>query len=140
MADFIDARSCIFVKDERGLFTDDHKKDPEAEFISEITVAMLIERKLDDLIIERPCLEILQNSQVLDRVQIINGLETGNLTKALAGEPVSARLPACERQRLGERLGTERTPVRGQDALDTRVQQSPPAHERGSRVPRHRRR
>ena len=28
MADLIGARSCIFVKDERGLFTDDPKKDP----------------------------------------------------------------------------------------------------------------
>ncbi len=43
---------------------------------------------LDDLIIERPCLEILLNSEVLDKVQIINGLEKGNLTKALNGKPV----------------------------------------------------
>jgi len=88
MADLIGARSCIYVKDERGLFTDDPKKDPEAEFIPQITASELIERDLDDLIIERPCLEILQNSQVLDRIQIINGLERGNLTAALAGEPV----------------------------------------------------
>ena len=88
MADLIGARSCIYVKDERGLFTDDPKKDPEAEFIPQITASELIERDLDDLIIERPCPEILQNSQVLDRIQIINGLERGNLTAALAGEPV----------------------------------------------------
>ncbi|MDO8847312.1 MAG: uridine kinase [Coriobacteriia bacterium] len=88
MADLIGARSCIFVKDERGLFTNDPKKDPDAEFIPSITVSELLERKLDDLILERPCLEILQNSQVLDQVQIVNGLERGNLTAALAGEPV----------------------------------------------------
>jgi molybdenum storage protein len=88
MADLIGARSCIFVKDERGLFTDDPKKDPDAEFIPEITVSELIERGLDDLILERPCLEILRNSQVLDSVRIVNGLERGNLTRALAGEPV----------------------------------------------------
>ena len=88
MADLIGARSCIFVKDEHGLFTNDPKKDPDAEFIPSITVSELIERKLDDLILERPCLEILQNSQVLDQVQIVNGLERGNLTAALAGEPV----------------------------------------------------
>ena len=87
MADLIGARSCIYVKDERGLFTDDPKKDPSAEFIPEITVSELLERHLDDLIIERPCLEILQNSQVLERIQIVNGLERGNLTAALAGEP-----------------------------------------------------
>ncbi|HZL05599.1 MAG TPA: uridine kinase [Coriobacteriia bacterium] len=88
MADLIGARSCIYVKDERGLFTDDPKKDPNAEFIPSITVSELIARGLDDLILERPCLDILQNSQVLDHVQIVNGLEYGNLTAALAGEPV----------------------------------------------------
>jgi molybdenum storage protein len=88
MADLIGARSCIYVKDERGLFTDDPKKEPNAEFIPHITVSELIARGLDDLILERPCLDILQNSQVLDQVQIVNGLEPGNLTAALAGEPV----------------------------------------------------
>ena len=43
---------------------------------------------LVDLIIERPCLEILQTSEVLDKIQIINGLQEGNITKALAGEHV----------------------------------------------------
>jgi molybdenum storage protein len=88
MADLIGARTCIFVKDERGLFTDDPKKDPDAEFIPSISVSELLELGLDDLILERPCLEILQNSAVLDRIQIVNGLEPGNLTAALAGEPV----------------------------------------------------
>jgi len=88
MADLIGARSCIFIKDERGLFTDDPKKDPGAEFIPKISVSELMERNLDDLILERPCLEILHNSDVIDSVQIINGLEKGNLTRALAGEPV----------------------------------------------------
>jgi len=88
LADLIGARSCIFVKDERGLYTDDPKKNSEAEFIPETTAAELAERELDDLIIERPCLEILHNSQVLDTVQIVNGLEKGTLTRALAGEHV----------------------------------------------------
>jgi len=88
MADLIGARSCIYVKDERGLFTDDPKKNPDAEFIPRVTVSELEAMALDDLIIERPCLDILRHSQVIDQVQIINGLETGNLTRALAGEAV----------------------------------------------------
>ena len=88
IADLIGARSCIFVKDERGLYTDDPKKNKKASFISEISVKDLLAMDLDDLIIERPCLEILFNSEVLDKVQIINGLEKGNLTKALNGKPV----------------------------------------------------
>jgi len=88
LADLIGARSCIFVKDENGLYTDDPKKNPDAEFISEIGAGELIQRDLNDLIIERPCIEILQNSEVLDKIQIVNGLEQGNITRALAGEHV----------------------------------------------------
>lgn len=88
MADLIGARSMIYVKDERGLYTDDPKKDPGAEFIPQISVSELVAMGLDDLILERPCLEILRNSQVIDQVQIINGLERGTLTRALAGDHV----------------------------------------------------
>ena len=88
VADLIGAKSCIFVKDEDGLYTDDPKKNDKAEFIPEITVQELLERDLDDLIIERPCLEIIQNSEVIDRIQIINGLKEGNITRALNGEHV----------------------------------------------------
>lgn len=92
IADLIGARSCIFVKDEKGLHTDDPKKNPKASFISEISVKDLLARNLDDLIIERPCLEILQNSEVMDKIQIINGLEKGNLTKALSGKAVGTTI------------------------------------------------
>ncbi len=88
IADLIGARSCIFVKDEKGLYADDPKKNKKASFISEISVKDLLARDLDDLIIERPCLEILQNSAVIDKIQIINGLEKGNISKALNGKPV----------------------------------------------------
>ena len=88
LADLIGARSCIFVKDEKGLYTDDPKKNPEAEFIERIGAKELMKKDQDDLIIERPCLEILQNSQVVNQIQIINGLEEGNITQALKGEPV----------------------------------------------------
>ena len=88
LADLIGARSCIFIKDEKGLYSDDPKKNPDAEFIEKIEVKQLVHRNLDDLIIERPCLEILQNSEVIDKIQIINGLEKGNITRALKGEPV----------------------------------------------------
>lgn len=87
-ADLIGAKSCIFVKDEKGLYTDDPKKNDKAAFIPEIRVKDLMARNLDDLIIERPCLGILQSSEVIEKIQIINGLEKGNLTRALAGKPV----------------------------------------------------
>jgi molybdenum storage protein len=88
LADLIGARSCIFIKDEKGLYTDDPKKKSRVQFIPEIGAKQLIQKDLDDLIIERPCLEILQNSEVVDKIQIINGLEKGNITLALKGEHV----------------------------------------------------
>jgi molybdenum storage protein len=88
LADLIGARTCIFVKDEKGLYSDDPKKNPHAEFIPRIDVKELMRRNQDDLVIERPCLEILQNSQVINRIQIINGLEKGTVTKALNGKHV----------------------------------------------------
>lgn len=88
LADLIGAKSCIFVKDEKGLYTDDPKKNRRAKFIPEIGVKDLMEKGLDDLIIEWPCLEILQNSQVIEGIRIINGLEAGNITRALEGRKV----------------------------------------------------
>jgi len=88
MADLIGARSCLFVKDEAGLYTDDPKKDPDAVFIPQISATELIERDLPDLVIERPCLEILRKSEVLESIQIFDGTKEGNITRALAGEHV----------------------------------------------------
>lgn len=88
MADVIGAKRCVFVKDEKGLYTDDPKKNPEATFIPKISAPELIELDQDDLVLERPCLEILMNSEVVSEIQIINGMVEGNITRALNGEHV----------------------------------------------------
>lgn len=88
LADLIGAKQCIFIKDEQGLYTDDPKKNPKADFIPKISVDELIKKDLDDLIIERPCLQILKDSEVISEIQIINGLVKGNITKALKGKHV----------------------------------------------------
>jgi molybdenum storage protein len=88
IADLIGSKNIIFVKDENGLYTDDPKKNPQAQFIPKIGAKDLMDRDQDDLVIERPCLDIIQNSEVIDQVQIINGLVPGNVTRALNGEHV----------------------------------------------------
>jgi molybdenum storage protein len=88
LADLIGSRTVLFVKDENGLYKDDPKKNPDSEFVAEIGAKDLLDSGQDDLVIERPCLEIIQNSEVIDRVQVINGLVPGNITKALNGEHV----------------------------------------------------
>jgi len=88
VGDLIGSRRVLFIKDEDGLYTEDPKKNPKAEFIPKIGARDLMERDQDDLVIERPCLSIIQNSEVIDSVQVINGMVPGNITKALAGEHV----------------------------------------------------
>lgn len=88
LADLIGSRNIIFIKDENGLYTEDPKKNPEAEFIPKISIDELIARNQDDLVIERPCLDIIKNSEVVESVQIINGMTEGNITRALDGEHV----------------------------------------------------
>ena len=88
LADLIGSRTILFIKDENGLYSDDPKKNPRATFIPEIGARDLLEMDQDDLVIERPCLEIIQNSEVIEKVQVINGMVDGNITKALNGEHV----------------------------------------------------
>jgi molybdenum storage protein len=88
------ARSMIYVKDEDGLYTADPKKDKHAKFIPKITVDELIAKDLADLVVERPVLEMMQNAQHSRRIQVINGLKPGNLTRALAGEDVGTVITA----------------------------------------------
>jgi molybdenum storage protein len=88
IANLIGAKSCILVKDEDGLYMENPKTNPKAAFIPVIGAKELLTMDLDDLVIERSCLEILQNSEAIDKIQIINGLKKGNITKALAGKRV----------------------------------------------------
>jgi molybdenum storage protein len=82
------ARAMIYVKDEQGLFTADPKKDKGAKFIPRITVAELKAMDLPDVVVERAVLDLMEHAQHSRQIQVINGLEPGNLTRALEGEPV----------------------------------------------------
>ncbi len=91
-AEVAGAQRCILVKDERGLFTADPKKHPDAEFIPEIEVNDLLNLDLEDLPIERSMLLALARSDAVHEVFMINGLEPGNLTKVLNGENPGTRI------------------------------------------------
>jgi molybdenum storage protein len=82
------ARSVIFIKDVDGLYTADPKTDKAAEFIPEIKVQALIDRKLPTLPIEPVVLDLLTRAKLACGVRIINGLKPGNLTGALKGESI----------------------------------------------------
>jgi molybdenum storage protein len=84
----------IFVKDEKGLFTADPKKDRHARFIPKITVAELETMDLQDVVVERAVLELMKASEHRRSICIINGLEPGNLTRALNGDHVGTVITA----------------------------------------------
>ena len=94
LAENIGARSLIFLKDEKGLFDRDPKKVPESErgnlpFFNRISARELIELDLDDLIIERPILSLLQRAKCLKEFQIIDALRhPKRILDALEGKHV----------------------------------------------------
>jgi len=91
-AEVLGARRCILVKDERGLYTADPKKDPRAEFIPEIEVNELLEMDLPDLAVERSMLHELAHARAVREVLIINGRKPGNLSRALEGTNPGTRI------------------------------------------------
>ncbi len=91
-AEVLGAKRCILVKDERGLFTDDPKRAPDASFIPEISVEALLERDLPDLPVERSMLHALASARSVREVLLVNGRERGALTAALNGENAGTRI------------------------------------------------
>jgi molybdenum storage protein len=91
-AEVLGARRCVLVKDERGLYTADPKKDPKAEFIPEIEVNDLLALDLVDLAVERAMLHALRRARSVREVFIVNGRERGNLGRVLAGENPGTRI------------------------------------------------
>lgn len=94
LAEVMGARRCVLIKDEKGLFTADPKKERSAKFISEVEVNELLEMDLQDIAIEWSILEILKNAHSLREIFIVNGLERGSIKRVLAGEHVGTRLYA----------------------------------------------
>jgi len=94
LAENIGARSLIFLKDEKGLFDRDPKKVPKTKrqkmrFFDRISARELLELDLDDLIIERPILTLLQRAKCLKELQIIDALNhPEHILAALEGKHV----------------------------------------------------
>jgi len=94
MAEFMGAKGVIYIKDEDGLYTDDPKKNPDAEFIPEITAKELLDNEQDDLVVERVVLEYIERATSVKEVRIINGLKKGQVTAALHGDAVGSVIRA----------------------------------------------
>lgn len=94
MAEQFGCKAMVYVKDEDGLFTANPKTAKHATFIPRISVAEMKAQGLHDSILEFPVLDLLASARHVRQVQVVNGLVPGNLTRALAGEPVGTLITA----------------------------------------------
>lgn len=92
LAENIGAKSCIYLKDEKGLYSEDPKKAKDLEkltYYDKLTVDELLELDLDDLILERPVVTFLKNAKCMKQLQIIDALRhPEHILAALEGEHV----------------------------------------------------
>ena len=90
IADAYGAARSIFVKDVDGVYTRDPATaaEGEAEFIARVGASELLAMDLPSLPIDRIVLELMGRAKHQKEIQIVNGLTSGNITKALQGEHV----------------------------------------------------
>jgi molybdenum storage protein len=88
LAEVLGMKKLIFVKDVDGLFDRDPKKHADAQLIRKTTLAALYPDMPAELPIDRQLFDAWRTARHVERIQIVNGLKKGELTRALAGEEV----------------------------------------------------
>lgn len=90
MAEVLAFKQLIFVKDEDGLYDKDPKQHDDAKLIPRATLAELTDDaghcKLEESILDKQLFWAWNHARNIKRIQIINGLVPGELTKALDGQ------------------------------------------------------
>jgi molybdenum storage protein len=86
LAEVLGMSRVVFVKDEDGLYDKDPKKHADAKLIKHITLDALEANMPEELILDRQLFKVWKAARHIKRVQIVNGLKRGELTRALAGE------------------------------------------------------
>ena len=87
-AEVLVMRRIIFVKDEDGLYDKDPKRHSDARLMRKISLEKLLADMPKELILDEQLFHTWRNARHVQRVQIVNGLKRGELTRALAGEDV----------------------------------------------------
>jgi molybdenum storage protein len=94
IAEVLGAKNCIIGKDVDGLYTEDPRVNPDAEFIPEITAGELLERGMEDMVIEPMAVELLRDAVHIRELRIVNCHVPGNLEKAILGQKVGTVIRA----------------------------------------------
>ncbi|TAJ43581.1 amino acid kinase family protein [Methanofollis fontis] len=88
IAEVMGAKTCILAKNVDGLYAEDPRLDPDAEFIPEITASELLARDMEDMVLEKKAVELLLYTKHITEIRVVNGHVPGTITKALRGERV----------------------------------------------------
>ncbi|HUH02279.1 MAG TPA: hypothetical protein VML75_09795 [Kofleriaceae bacterium] len=90
LAEVMAFKQLIYVKDEDGLYDKDPKKHADAKHIRKATLNDLVDANgrcnLEESILDKQLFWAWRHARNIKRIQIINGLKPGELTRALAGE------------------------------------------------------
>ena len=87
IADALGAARLVLVEDVDGIYTAD-PDEGSAELIRETTAGALLDGGPATLPVDRAFLDILRTTRHVKTVQVVNGLVSGNLTRALRDEHV----------------------------------------------------
>ena len=87
IADALGARRLVIVEDVDGVYTADPNQG-SADLIPETTAGALLDGGPATLPVDRAFLEVLKTTRHINAVQVVNGLVSGNLTRALRDEHV----------------------------------------------------
>ncbi|HEX3759520.1 MAG TPA: hypothetical protein VHW23_12475 [Kofleriaceae bacterium] len=88
LAEVLGMKQVIYVKDEDGLYDRDPKKHRGARRFGKITLAELLPQLPEENILDRELFHAWSHAKNLERIAIVNGLERGQLTRAIRGEDV----------------------------------------------------
>ena len=90
LAECFGSKAFILIKDVDGLYEEDPNKNPDAKLIPEIESKELKEMNLSSLPFDRILLDLMENTRLLKRFQVVNGLKPDMVRAAFAGEPVGS--------------------------------------------------
>jgi len=88
LAEVLGMKRLVFVKDVDGMYDKDPRKHEDAKHIKKISLSALRDNLPQELCIDKQLLDAWANARHVEKVQIVNGLQRGQLTRALAGEDV----------------------------------------------------
>jgi molybdenum storage protein len=87
-------KSVTLVKDVDGLYTEDPKENPNADFIDSISAAEMKKRKFKSLPFDEVIPDLLLNARLVRQIQIVNGHKPELVAAAVRGEHVGTIIHA----------------------------------------------